>query len=138
MVWDGAKAWTCAAGPQGVDADWPMRMALYASGTALVGAVRIVVGQEPVPNDSIYAWPLTAPESQYELSYADAMTAGKSTLVSAPDDQAALRKLRDQFLVDSTGKVNFFGLMLVQPKGYVLAIRDDLPFSSPDGLWNPP
>jgi hypothetical protein len=121
-----------------VDYGWPLRAELFSGGNELAGPVRIEVGQESVPNQKVYPWPLAASPATYQVSLDNAMSLGQSTLVSDPNEVSALRNLRKSFVSDSEQITNFFGLILVEPKGFVLAIRDDVPFSGPNGVWSPP
>jgi len=139
VVWDGEKKHFCRGQLQAAD-DWPMREELFAAGTALTGPVRVVVGQDYVPDKApVYAWPLAERVDAHEVSYDQGSAFGQSTLVTSPADAAALRKLRDKAIEDAEAAPGrFFGLIFVEPKGYVAVIRDDLPFTNPsDGLWSP-
>jgi hypothetical protein len=137
-IWDGTNIHVCAGTLKNVDIGWPLRPQLYSSGESLNGAFRIEVGQEPGPDQKMYPWPLAQGPTAYEIPYSESLAVGQGKLVSSVGDTAALRTLRDNFLSDSTGLADFFGVILVLPKGWVLALRDELPFASGDGLWNPP
>jgi hypothetical protein len=117
-----------------------MRLELFNTGTPMNGDLRIEVGHEVVPDGrTIYPWPLAAPPVDYVVPDLESTTSGRSTLISDPNDKAALRTLRDELLGDLSTAGYFFGIILVEPKGYVLAFRDHLPFTNQsDGLWSPP
>jgi hypothetical protein len=140
QLWDGLTVHSCRGGPTGVAGDWPMRVELYGSGLPMTGAMRVEVGQEPVPpGEKLYPWPLASGPATYAIAYSRSMSVGQSTLISEPSDVAALRTLREQMLTDQAATDYFPGIILVEPEGYVLALRDDLPFTRmADGLWAPP
>jgi hypothetical protein len=139
-LWDGKRVHVCFGRPAGVDVYWPMRLELFNRGTPMNGDLRIEVGRESVPDGrTIYPWPLAAPPMDYAVSDLQSTTSGRSTLISDPQDKAALRSLREELLTELSTSGYFFGIILVEPKGYVLALRDHLPFANPaDGLWAPP
>ncbi len=139
LLWDGERIHACNGNPQ-VDADWPMRAELFEQGVPLDGPVRVVVGETPVPDDAtLYSWPLSTSPLSYEVSYSEGQEYGKSALVSNPDDVALLRKLKATALSDAqVAPGKFYGIISIQPKGDVFAMRDDLPFTNPSsGLWSP-
>jgi len=140
QLWDGATVHVCNGNLQ-VAADWPMRSALFAAGSSMTGSVRVEVGQNPYPDDAkIYAWPLEAAPATYEIQYAQSTSAGQSSLITDAAEVDALRTLRDQAIADATvAPGHFYDAICVQPKGWVIAVRDDLPFTNrSDGLWSPP
>jgi hypothetical protein len=104
------------------------------------GDLRIEVGRESVPDGrTIYPRPLAAPPIDYAVPDLQSTMPGRSTLISDPQDKAALRALREALLTELSTSGYFFGVVLVKPKGYVLALRDHLPFTNAsDGLWTPP
>ena len=137
-IWDGATTYVCAGILKNIDYAWPLRSELYMGGMPMAGGLRIEVGQDSVPDQKMYTWPLAQPATAYELPYVNSLMAGQGTLISDQSDTAALRNVRDQFVTDSTGVANFFGLLLLEPKGWVLSIRDELPFAQQNGLWTLP
>jgi hypothetical protein len=137
-IWDGTDIHICSGTLKNTDVGWPLRPQLYASGAPLGGAFRIEVGQEPVSDQKMYPWPLAQGPTAYEIPDGQALMVGQGKVVSDASDTAALRALRDEFVSDSTGVADFFGLILLVPKGWVLAARDELPFAQQNGLWNPP
>jgi hypothetical protein len=140
QFWDGRSTSICS-GNLNAAIDWPLRTELFAAANAANGAMRIVVGRYPVPPDPhIYPWVLANPPESYAIDYAVGLQAGKSTLIADAAEATALRSLRTQVISDATVAPGFFyGVIYVAPSGYVLAMRDDLPFTRPsDGLWAPP
>lgn len=139
VVWDGASVSTCYGGFSGVDPDWPMRMALYQAATPMKAGVRIMVGRQDAAKDfPVYHWPLAQPPSAYETEYTRGLKLGQSVLITSAADAAALRALREQALAD-VATTPFAGEILLDPRGWALSLRDDLPFTRPaDGLWEPP
>jgi hypothetical protein len=134
-IWDGERLHTCANGwIRGYD--YLLRYALYKRATEVVTpGVRIEVGKATLaPNLPELTWPLATPPASYAVPPAQSRTPGVSTLITDPADVDALRELRAQRrLVGGLG-----GLVQIAPDGYVVGIRDDLPFTSPiDGLWHP-
>jgi hypothetical protein len=138
MLWDGVKAHSCYAGWQ-VDPSWPMRSELFASGTPVTGAMRVESGQNSIPDSApIYPWPLATPVTNYEVPVLKSFASGQSALVADPTETAALRRLRDRAIAEATIAGYPDGAIAVQPKGYVVTVRDDLPFTRrSDGLWVP-
>jgi hypothetical protein len=137
--WDGISVNVCN-GALDAPEDWPGRAALFAAGTDMSGPVRIEVGKDnPTDNTKIYPWPLAKPPSDYEVDDAHSMSFGQSVLITAPEDVAALRALRAQAVADTESKVTFLLVKIyVEPKGYVISIRDDVPFTDARGMWSPP
>jgi hypothetical protein len=118
-----------------------MRSALFDVGAAMSGPMRVEVGQDIVPDKAtIYTWPIASPPANYELDYASGQQFGKSSLVADPTDAEALRALAAQVVADASEKPGlFFDFIPVEPRGYVFATRDDLPFTDRStGLWAPP
>jgi hypothetical protein len=137
IVWDGATSYSCY-GPLGTsDIWWPMRETLYSQGVPLAGSLRIEMGVDEVPDRKLYQWPLDTDPGSMILPYEKAFEAGQGTSITVPRDVAALRALRESFLNDNAIEKNPGELILLQPKGLVLSIRDELPFAGADGLWNP-
>ncbi|MDB4979748.1 MAG: hypothetical protein JWM82_500 [Myxococcales bacterium] len=141
LLWDGAAIHGCYGGfnfGQG----WPLQSELWAAGTPMAGALRFEVGQNTVSDDQPrYAWPLASPLETYETPPERASDPGQTKLVTEPADLAALRDLRAR----AKAELNPMGVhsnpavIALQPKGWVLVVRDDLPFTRPtDGLWDPP
>jgi hypothetical protein len=138
VLWDGVKRHDCYAGWH-VDAAWPMRSELFSSGSPMTGPMRVEVGQDSVADSAtIYPWPLIAPIAGYEVPVAKSWSAGQSVLVSDPTDAGALRHLRDQAVANTNYPQSSQSTICVQPRGYVMAMREDLPFTRrSDGLWVP-
>jgi hypothetical protein len=142
QLWDGATVHSCP-GRLSTEWDWPMRDELFQMGKAMTGPVRIEVG-ERLPTDVpefalIYPWPLTESPSAYVTPESLSGASGQSRLIGDPAEAAALRSLRDQFVADAERAPGYyFGIIYVEPRGFMFAMRDDLPFADPgNGLWSP-
>ena len=144
-VWDGLRVSVCNGGVQ-VPNDWPGRAELYAGGKDMSGPMRFEVGKDYVPDNpkvdnlKIYPWPLAKPPSYYEIDESVSTSFGHSVLITDPEDAAALRALRAQAVADAEATKAFWsGKIFVEPKGYVMSIRDDVPFANATtGTWSPP
>jgi hypothetical protein len=138
LFWDGAAVHGCYGGfdfGQG----WPSQSELWDAGTPMAGALRFEVGQSSVADDQPkYAWPLASPLADYETPYERSSVAGQTKLVTEPAELAALRDLRARAKAEyRPGRFNP-AVIALQPKGWVLVVRDDLPFTRrTDGLWQP-
>lgn len=105
----------------------------------MTGAMRVESGQNAIPNSApIYPWSLAAPVTNYEVPVLKSFASGQSVLVADPTETAALRSLRDRAIAEATIAGYPDGAIAVQPKGYVVTMRDDLPFTRrSDGQWVP-
>jgi len=142
-LWDGRHSRRCDA-QLNVPENWPYRDVLFARAKPMQGAIRVQIGIDAVPRDApVYAWPLKDPIENY-LADND----GQSARIDPVADAEALREVRDRAIADAMTSPGFFyGVINVEPSGYVRAVpdesfvmslRDELPFTDDDGLWSPP
>jgi hypothetical protein len=143
MLYDGAEVLTCR-GSFIVSADWPLRDELYAAATPVTGPVRIQVGLDAInPNAPVYEWPLDVGIDEYSVAEGET----RSFRIDDDESIAALRDLRIRAVQDWTRAPGFFsgtipvaagGSVREGGLGYVLSLRDDLPFTNSEGVWVPP
>jgi hypothetical protein len=139
LFWDGAAVYSCYGG-FGFGQGWPLQSELWAAGTPMGGALRIEVGQSSVPDDQpTYAWPLASPLATYETPVEKSSALGQTKLITDAADLAALRDLRARAKAEyNPARGLNAAVIALQPKGWVLVVRDDLPFTRrTDGLWDP-
>jgi hypothetical protein len=109
---------------------------LYQSGTPLSSAIRVELGKSyDVPSWTLqYDWPLSDPIEDYAVP-ADAWNeTGISKLVADPEKKKALLELRAAYLA-TLQPLTYpdHGIRIVG--GYVMYIREDLPFTDSTGLF---
>jgi hypothetical protein len=143
-VWDGTRVYRCPGGGLQVSPDWPLRTELYASASPVGGPVRIQVGKTTVvASGFVHDWPLEVSPDQYLIDDGDT----KSFRVDDTASVEALRSLRDAALTNAAQAPGAWqGVIRIEPAGYVpdgdigyvLSVRDELPFTDTAGLWSPP